>query len=92
MRSERAASDHGQTFGRTSRLILAASSLAVVALAGCGGSASDAHPTTHQVEQVGRVPALTHHLETGTLAHQYLVVRQHNPRPARAHRNDYGLP
>jgi hypothetical protein len=87
MRSERAASDHEQTLGRTSLLILAALSLAVVALAGCGGSASDALPTTHQVEQLGRVPALSE-----TLAHQYLVVRQHNPRPARAHRNDYGLP
>ena len=53
----------------------------------------------HQVDQLGRVPALTHHLETGTLeqagetlAHEDLVVRQHDPGRARAHRNDYGLP
>jgi hypothetical protein len=52
-----------------------------------------------QVEQLGRVPGLTHHLETGTLeqaretlAHQNLVVRQDDPRRIRAHRNDYGLP
>ena len=46
MRSERAASDHEQTLGRTSLLILGALSLAVVALAGCGRSASHALPTT----------------------------------------------
>ena len=53
----------------------------------------------HQLDQLGRVPGLTHHLETGTLeqagetlAHQNLVVRQHDPGRARAHSNDYGLP
>ncbi len=53
----------------------------------------------HQVDQLRRVPALTHHLEPGTLkqtgetlAHQNLVVRQHDPGRVRAHRNDYGLP
>ena len=53
----------------------------------------------YQLDQLGGVPRLTHHLETGTLeqagetlAHQDLVVRQHDPGRARAHRNDYGLP
>ena len=27
-----------------------------------------------------------------TLAHQNLVLRQHDPSRVRAHRNDYGLP
>jgi predicted lipoprotein with Yx(FWY)xxD motif len=45
MRSERVAGDHVQMLGRTSLLILGAL-LAVVALAGCGGSASHALPTT----------------------------------------------
>ena len=52
----------------------------------------------HQVDQLGRVPGLTHHLETGaleqageTLAHENLVVRQHDPGRVRAHSNDYGL-
>jgi predicted lipoprotein with Yx(FWY)xxD motif len=46
MRSERAVSDYGRTVGRTSLFILGALSLVVVALAGCGGSASHALPTT----------------------------------------------
>ena len=46
MRSERVVGDHVQMLGRTSLLVLGALSLAVVALAGCGGSASHALPTT----------------------------------------------
>jgi predicted lipoprotein with Yx(FWY)xxD motif len=46
MRSERVVGDHVQMLGRTSLLILGALSLGVVALAGCGGSASHALPTT----------------------------------------------
>jgi predicted lipoprotein with Yx(FWY)xxD motif len=46
MRSERAVGHHEQMLGRTSLLVLGALSLAVVALAGCGGSASHALPTT----------------------------------------------
>ncbi|MDX6490672.1 MAG: hypothetical protein QOD43_917, partial [Gaiellaceae bacterium] len=46
MRSERVVGNHEQTVGRTSLLILGALSLAVVALAGCGRSASHALPTT----------------------------------------------
>src|SRR3954466_4363193 len=46
MRSERVVGDHEQMLGRTSLLILGALSLAVVALAGCGGSASHAPPIT----------------------------------------------
>jgi predicted lipoprotein with Yx(FWY)xxD motif len=46
MRSERVAGNHEQTVGRTPLLILGALSLAVVALAGCGRSASHALPTT----------------------------------------------
>ena len=46
MRYERAVSDHEQMLGRTSLLFLGALSLAVVALAGCGGSASHALPKT----------------------------------------------
>jgi predicted lipoprotein with Yx(FWY)xxD motif len=46
MRSERVVGDHVQMLGRTSLLILGALSLAVVALAGCGGGASHALPTT----------------------------------------------
>src|SRR6185312_2831954 len=52
----------------------------------------------HHLDQLGRVPALTLHLETGaleqageTLAHENLVVRQHDPGRARAHGNNYGL-
>jgi predicted lipoprotein with Yx(FWY)xxD motif len=45
MRPERAVGDHKQMLGRTSLLVLGAL-LAVVALAGCGGSASHALPTT----------------------------------------------
>jgi predicted lipoprotein with Yx(FWY)xxD motif len=47
MRSVRGASDdEGQMFGRTSLPLLAVLALAVVALAGCGGKASHALPTT----------------------------------------------
>jgi predicted lipoprotein with Yx(FWY)xxD motif len=47
MRSMRAACDHGrQMLGHTSLPLLGAMPLAVVALAGCGGSASHALPTT----------------------------------------------
>ena len=46
MSSERVVGDHVQMLGRTSVLILGALSLAVVALAGCGGIASHALPTT----------------------------------------------
>jgi predicted lipoprotein with Yx(FWY)xxD motif len=47
MRSVRAASDHGRQMpGRTSLLLLGALPLAVLALAGCGGNASHALPTT----------------------------------------------
>ena len=45
------------------------------------------------------VRGLAHHLETGALeqagealAHQHLVVRQHDSGRVCAHRNDYGLP
>ena len=46
MRSGCGASDHEQMLGRTSLLPLGALSLAVMALAGCGGRASHALPTT----------------------------------------------
>src|SRR4051794_29848273 len=46
MRSERVVGDHEQMLGRTSLLNLGALSLAVVALAGCGGSTRHALPTT----------------------------------------------
>ena len=52
----------------------------------------------HELEQLGGVARLTDDLEPGsreqageTLAHENLVVRQHDPGPARAHSNDYGL-
>ena len=44
MRSERVVGDHEQMLGRTSLLILGASSVAVVALAGCQAINSDAFP------------------------------------------------
>ena len=46
MRSERAPGDHEQMFRRTSLPLLGVLLLAVVALAGCGGNASHALPTT----------------------------------------------
>jgi predicted lipoprotein with Yx(FWY)xxD motif len=46
MRSAQPASDHEQMLNRTSLSLLGALALAVVALAGCGGSASHALPTT----------------------------------------------
>ena len=63
------------------------------------GIADEVRPKlAHQVDQLGRVPALTDHLETGaleqareSLAHENLVVRQHDPGRVRAHSNDYGV-
>ena len=53
----------------------------------------------HELDQPHRVPGLADHFEPGTLeqscetlAQEDLVVRQHDPRRARAHGNDYGVP